>query len=157
MKLPPEAFEFYVGLGVERSYQLVAEHYGVTKVAVAKRAKRDDWQERLRRLEDRAREESDKRSQEGLEAVRARQLKAVRFLQAKAIEVIRDQPPEKAVRAASALNIAWKHELLLLGEPTERQANVEEVIRREYERWMVLEEEDDDDEGPAPEQARALP
>ena len=66
-----------------------------------------------------------------LEAVRQRQLKESRFLLARSLQVLKDEPPERGIRAASAINVAWKHELLLLGEPTERQANVEELIKRE--------------------------
>lgn len=49
-KLPPETFEFYVGLGLGRTYQAVADHYGVSKRAVAKRAAKDKWQPRLEAL-----------------------------------------------------------------------------------------------------------
>ena len=141
-KLPPEAFDHYLELGVDRSYQAVAERYGVSKVAVVQRAKRDRWQERLRELEKKAREQADKKAVETLEAVRERQLKAARIVQARALEAMRILPPERAIKAAAALQIAWKHELLLLGEPTERTANMEEVVRREYERWMGSEEAD---------------
>ena len=142
-KIPPEAFHFYAEMGVERSYQAVADQYGVSKVAVVKRAKKENWQARLRELEGRAREEADKKAVDSLEVVHARQLKASRYLQARAVEAMTGLPPEKAIKAASALNIGWKHELLLLGEPTERQANVEEITKREMARWLVA----DDDEG----------
>ena len=46
-KIPEEAFEFYVGLGPHRSYQAIADHYGVTKRAITKVAVRDGWTERL--------------------------------------------------------------------------------------------------------------
>jgi hypothetical protein len=139
-KLPKNAFDFYVELGVERSYQAVADRFGVTKVAVVNCAQRENWQERLRTLEAEAREKSDKKAVETLEAVRERQLKAARFLMAKALEAMAKLPPEQAIRAAPALSIAWKHELLLLGEPTDRQANVEEITKRELARWLVVED-----------------
>lgn len=140
-KLLPNAFDFYVELGPERSYRAVAEHFGVTKVTVVNRAKQEDWQGQLRKLEDEARAESSKKNANTMQAIHERQLKAVRLLQARAVEVLRTQPPEKGIRAANALCAACKHELLLIGEPTERQANVEEIVKREYERWMTVAEE----------------
>lgn len=144
-RLPPEAFEFYFSLGTERSYQAVAEHFGAAKVTVTRLAKEENWQGRLRELEQKARERSEKRIVEEMDAVRERHVKAARILQAKALEALRSLPPTQAIKAAAALAIGWKHELLVLGEPTERNANVAEVIRSEYERWMVPVEEDEDD------------
>ena len=46
-RIPPEAFSHYVSLGPGRSYQAVAEHFGVSKRAIVARAKAEDWQERL--------------------------------------------------------------------------------------------------------------
>ena len=54
-KLPPDAFHYYVGLGVNRSYQAVAEKYGVSKRAVTSRAVQEDWQGRVVSLCARAR------------------------------------------------------------------------------------------------------
>ncbi len=147
-KLPADAFERYVALGPERSYQAVADHYGVAKITVTRRAKAEGWQERVRELEAKAREKSDEKIVEMMEVVRDRHIKAARFLQAKSLEALRNLPPEKAVKAATALAIGWKHELLILGEPTERQATVEEVIKREYERWMIPADEKEDEEEP---------
>ena len=146
-KLPADAFDYYVELGVDRSYRAVADHYGVSKVAVVNRAKKELWQDQLRDLERQARQRTEKKAVDQMEAVHERQLKAARYLQSRAIEAMRGQPPEKAIRAAGALSIGWKHELLLLGEPTERQSNVEEIIKREYERWMVVEGGDDAGDG----------
>ena len=42
-----EAFEFYYSLGDVRSYQKVAEEYGVTLKAVAQWSKSFNWQERI--------------------------------------------------------------------------------------------------------------
>ncbi len=141
-KIPPGAFHFYAEMGMERSYQAVADHYGVSKVAVVKRAKKGNWQARLRELEARAREEADKKAVDSLEVVHARQLKAARYLQSKAVEAMKSLPPERAVKAAAALNIGWKHELLLRGEPTERQANVEEIIKRETRELLKVVNDD---------------
>jgi hypothetical protein len=138
-KLPPEAFDFYLELGLDRSYREVADHFGVSKVSVAARAKKENWQGRLREVEKEAHRRAEEKAVAAMEAVRERQLQGARFLQARALEALRGLPPEKGVRAAAALNIAWKHELLLLGDPTERQAQtIEEVVRRESERWLAL-------------------
>ena len=136
-RLPAEAYEHYLELGANRSYQAVADHFGVSKVCVTNRAKKEGWQDRLRELERESRQRSERKAVDELDAVRERQLKAARFLQARAIEALKQLPAEKAVRAASALSIGWKHELLLLGEPTERQATMEELIKREYSEWMT--------------------
>ena len=141
-KLPQEAFEYYLELGMDRSYQSVADHFGVSKVAVVNRGKKERWQDRLRNLERRSRERSEHKALDDMDAVRQRQLKAARYVQTRALEAMRTLPAEKAARLASALSVGWKHELLLLGEPTERQSNVEEIIRREYEEWMSPEEDD---------------
>lgn len=46
-RLPPEAFEFYIGLGADRSYQTLAKHYGISKRSVSKLATKERWQERF--------------------------------------------------------------------------------------------------------------
>ena len=143
-KLPTESFEYYLGLGVGRSYRAVAEHYNVSKVAVTNRGTKEGWQARIAELERQARARAEEKAVDELDAVRARHLKEARFLQARALQVLKDQPPEKGIRAANALAIAWKHELLLLGEPTERQASVDELIKTETrELLMVVDDEDD--------------
>ena len=139
-RLPREAVDAYLTMGGDRSYQAVADKFGVSKTSVVTRAQKEDWQGRLQRLEAEAHEKAERKAVENMQAVRARQLKAARFLQARALEVLQSLPAEKGVKAAAALNIAWKHELLLLGEPTERQANVEEITKREMARWLVFDD-----------------
>lgn len=147
-RLPPDAFACYAALGPDRSYQAVAERFGVSKAAVGRRAKLEGWQERVAELEERARQESEEDAVEELKAVRERQLQGARFLQARALEALKTLPPDKGIRASNALQVAWRHELLLLGEPTERQASVEEVTKRELARWLKVpksKESGDDD------------
>lgn len=137
--LPPDAMEFYFSLGAERSYQAVADHFGVAKITVTRLATEEQWQERIRALEQEAREKSEKRIAEQMDAVRERHVQSARILQAKALEALKSLPPDKAIRAASALSIGWKHELLVLGEPTERNAlSVEEVTRQEINALSTL-------------------
>jgi len=140
-RIPAGAYEDYLALGTERSYQALADRYGVSKTAIVKRAKRDQWQNRLAELEHQAQQIAEQKAVDEMGAVRERHLKEARFLQARALQALKDLPPEKGIRAAAALGIAWRHELLILGEPTERQASVEETIKREYDRWMVQEGE----------------
>ena len=129
-RIPAEAYEDYLAMGVQRSYRALADRYGVSKVAIYKKAKKEGWQSRLANLERQARERAEEKAIDEMEMIRERQLKEVRFLRARLLQVLRDLPPEMGIRAAAALNIAWKHELLLLGEPTDRDAHtVEEIIR----------------------------
>ncbi len=145
-KIPLEAFYYYAEMGVDRSYQAVADHYGVSKVAVTKRAKKENWQGRLRELEQQAREELNKKTVETIQAVKARQLKATRFVQSRTLEVLKNTPGEKGLKAVAALNIAWKHELVLLGEASERtELSVEEITKSEIRDLLVV----DEDEAPS--------
>ncbi len=54
-KIPTDAFDHYFSLGPGRSYQQVADQYGVTKRAVTALAKRESWQARLAEVEEKAR------------------------------------------------------------------------------------------------------
>ena len=141
-KIPEDAFGYYLSLGAGRSYEAVAQKYKVSKKAVTNAAAREEWQKRIEKIEREAREIAEEKAVDEMVAVRGRHLKEARFLQARALQVLKDQPPEKAIRAAAALNIAWKHELLLLGEPTERQANVEELIRKETRELLKVVNDD---------------
>lgn len=146
--LPSDALEYYVSLGADRSYQAVADHFGVAKITVTRTATDERWQERIRDIEQKAREKSEKRIADQMDAVRERHIASARILQAKALEALKSLPPEKAIRAASALAIGWKHELLILGEPSERTAlSVEETTRREIRDFLTVEEEEDEDDG----------
>jgi len=136
-KLPPECFDYYVGLGVGRSYQAVADRYGCSKGAVTSRATKEDWQGRLAKLEREARVKSDEKAVESLEQVNERHLKIARTLQRKALEALRSLPLADARDVIRALDLGVKQERLVLGEPSERAAlNVEDKIEREYERWL---------------------
>ena len=142
-KIPPEAFDFYVSLGPSRSYEAVADRFSVSKRSVTRHALKDGWQERLRTIETKARESSDQKTQETLEAIRTRHLKGLRFLQAKALEVLKNASIETASDAARVLTTALKEERVIIGEPSERTAvTIEDVIKREYARWMVPDEEE---------------
>ena len=141
-KIPPDAFDHYVALGEGRSYAAVAERYGVTKQAVTKCAARERWQQRLSQIEAKSRVQSERNALEGMAAIRERHFAAARVIQAKALEALRSMSLESALDAVRALDIGIKQERILLGEPSERTAiSIEEVIKREYERWMAEPEE----------------
>ena len=137
-KLPADAFDYYFSLGPQRSYQSVAEKHGVSKRAVTALAKRERWQERIKDLEAKARESSDKKKLETLEERNERHLTALRFIQARAIEALKKMPIEAAMDAVRAYNLSLRDERVILGDPTDRTAvSIEDTIKREYERWMV--------------------
>lgn len=140
-KIPHDAFDYYMSLGPNRSYQAVAEKYGVTKRAVTKLAVRERWQERVAEIERKAREASDQRAVEAIEAVTARHLKALRVIQGKALESLKQLRLSSAMEAVRALDMAIRQERLVYGEPSDRTAlSLEDKIRTEYKRWMVSEE-----------------
>ena len=74
-KIPEDAFAQYVSMGVERSYQALADMLGVTKRAVTKLAARDKWSERLSKIEKDVREKCDKRLVETLEQMYERHMR----------------------------------------------------------------------------------
>lgn len=143
-RIPPDALEYYLALGPDRSYQKVADHYGVSKRAVTKLAARERWQEKVVELERKARESAEKKALESLEGMNLRHLKSLKIVQGKALEALRSMPLTTAMEAVRALDMAIRQERLIRGEPSDRTAiSVEEVIRREYERWMLPEENGD--------------
>jgi len=153
-KVPEDAFERYVALGPGRSYELLADRLGVDKRTVSRAATREGWTARLSKIHEEARAATDRRLVSDLQAVRERQLKEARFLQAQALRAMKDATPKEAVKVAAALNIGWKHELLLLGDPTERsELSVEEVTKREIH--SLLTSDDDLDEWEADEAQEA--
>jgi hypothetical protein len=140
-KIPPDAFDYYVSLGVERSYQEVAKRYGVSKAAVVNLAKRESWQQRIAQMEAKVREQSEKKAMESMAAVRERHLAASRIVLGKGLEALRNMSLESAMEAVKAIDLAMKQERLILGEPSERTALSVEDIRQRYERWTREEEE----------------
>ncbi len=119
-KLPSDAFSHYLGLGPDRSYQAVAQHYGVSKQAVTKAAQRESWQERLQKVERQAREGVDRRVVETLETMNDRHLKTLRLIQRKALEALSSMPLGTAMEAVRALDISIAKERLVRGEPSDR-------------------------------------
>ena len=144
-KLPAEAFSFYVGLGAERSYQLVAEHYGVVKQTVVATAARESWQEKLAEMERAQRAAAEQRARETLDEMNERHLRILQVVQKKALEALRTMPLGTAMEAVRALDLAVRQERVIRGEPSDRTAvTVEELIKREHARWMGTGDADGD-------------
>lgn len=154
-RIPPDAFTFYFGLGSDRSYQAVADRYGVSKRSVTKLAVQENWQDRVATLGRKARENSDQRILETLEDMNERHLKTLRVIQGKALETLKAMPLASAMEAVRALDMSIGKERLIRGEPSDRTAvSVEETIKREYERWMLTDGNGEGNDG-APEDTEA--
>ena len=136
-KIPPEAFLYYANLGASRTYEAVAAHYGVSRRGVADHAKRERWQERLAELDEQARERTESAALESIAAMNERHLKIAKYMQSKGLEALQSGKMEFLGRATRALSVGIDLERLVRGEPTERVDNVEALIRREYDRWLV--------------------
>ena len=137
-KLPIEAFEYYFALGPGRSYRDVAEHFGASKTAVANMAEREGWQQRIAEREEKVRQESEQKSNESIEEMRARHLKLLRLMQHKALEVLQRAPLERTIDGIKTLDLVIRQERVARGEPSEHTTvTIEDTIKREYERWMV--------------------
>ena len=142
--MPADCFDYYVGLGADRSYQAVADHFGVSKTAVVNKATKENWQERVDRLEANAREAADQKLGESLEQMAVRHLRSYKAVQAKALETLKNMSLDNAMDAVRALDLAVKGERLTRGEPSDRTAlSVEDAIRREFDRWTVIEDENE--------------
>ena len=138
-KIPIDAFEYYFSLGCGRSYRAVARKYNVSKTAVSKIAERENWQGRIEDREMKAREAADKKAVETLEQINDRHIKVCKLIQRKAIEALQAMPLTTAMEAVRALDLAIKQERLIRGEPTDRSAvAVEDIIKTEYDRWLMV-------------------
>lgn len=144
-KLPGDAFSFYMSQGPDRSYQSVADKYGVSKRTVTNTAVRERWKERAADIEAKARARTDEKILESREEMNMRHLKMWRFVQTKALETLKNASMETGPDAVRALESGIKGERLIRGEPTERTESVEAIIRGEYERWLVPVNEAEDE------------
>ena len=144
-KIPGDAFQAYFATGPERSYQELANRYGVSKRSITRLATKENWSERMRKIEREARERADRRAGETLDEMNERHLRIAKAIQAKALESLRSLPMEKAIEAVRALDLGVRQERLVRGEPTERQANVEEITRQEIRELLVRVEPEDND------------
>ena len=114
-KIPPDAFAFYLGLGLSRTYQAVAERYSVSKRAIATRAKKEKWQERLSEEELAVRKRAEKKAVDSIETVNEQHLKVMRYIQGKSIEALKTMQIENAMDAVKAYALALDKERQLRG------------------------------------------
>jgi hypothetical protein len=142
-KLPADSFEAYVAMGPERSYQAIATKYHCSKQAVTKKAAKERWQERLDEIEAEARRNSDKRVVQTLRDLNEKQLKLWQLVESRALQALRDHTLASAMDAAKALDLATKNIRLILGEATERTENIEQTVRREFDRFLTTASDDD--------------
>ncbi len=148
-KIPEDAFAQYVAMGVERSYQALADVLGVTKRAITKIGAREGWAARLAKIEQTARERSDQRLAETLEEIRSRHLKTLRAMNARALSALQQFPLNSGMEAMRAAEMVIKLERLIVGEPSERtEVGIEEITRREVAKFLevAVDGDDDDDE-----------
>jgi len=146
-RIPVDAFDYYYSLGPTRSYQAVAEKYGVSKRAVTKRASQERWQQRIVDLEQRARQRSDERVIETIEGMQSRHLKTLNAVFGRAIEALRNMPLESAMDAVRTIEMVIRQERLIRGDPNAPSSiDIEKLIKSEYQRLLV---DEDDERGPA--------
>jgi hypothetical protein len=137
-RLPPEALAYYLSLGPGRSCEAVRKHFNVSKRTVVKRSVREHWQQKVAEFEAKARAAAEQKAGDDLEAMNERHLKSTRVVQGKALEALRAMPLDTAMNAVRALDLAMRRERRIRGEPTEgATVDVEKLVRREHERWMV--------------------
>jgi hypothetical protein len=145
-KIPPEAFDFYVSLGHQRTYQQVADKYGVTRRGVQKVADRDNWGERLDAIEREVQERAEKALVESVAEVRARHLKMLKGISGRAVKAIAEHPLETGMEGIRAAEIAIKLERIIVGEPSERtEHTIAETTRQEMDRFLSRADEMDDE------------
>ncbi len=134
-RIPDRAFEDYFGQGANRSYQELADRYGVSKRAVVKRATQERWQERVRERDEKTMEVVASKVEETIESLNSRHLRVLKAIQAKALEALKALPMTTAMDAVRSLEITIRQERLIHGEPTDR-GDVTALIKQEHERWM---------------------
>lgn len=118
MKLPPEAYSYYLGLGASRSYALVAKHYGCSKRSVTVRAVRDGWTAKLKASQKRLVAVVEMATEESVAQMCERHLAQLQLVQRKAMDALATFPIETAADAVRLMILALRHERLVRGEYT---------------------------------------
>lgn len=110
MRLPPTAFAYYLGLGPERSYQKVAEYYGVSRQAVAKRGRKENWRKQISIHDEQERQRANQEASDNLAEMNDRHLKTSQVIQKKALESLRATNTMRPKEAAMVLVAGMKIE-----------------------------------------------
>lgn len=146
-RLPVDAFDFYYALGPARSYQSVAAHFAVSKRTVTSLAVHEGWQQKVVDLERRARERSDTKIAETIEAMQTRHIKTLQAVLGRALEALRAMPLTSAMEAVRAIEMVLRQERLIRGDGGGKSfEEIEARVRGELNMVMVAPGEDDDDE-----------
>lgn len=144
-RIPVDAFDYYVSLGPERSYEAVAAHFGVSASGVKKASARDHWQSRLAQIDTEVQARLVQRIVDEIDEMRDRHLKTVRAIMGRALKALQQFPLTSGMEAVRAAELAIKLERLVMGEASERtEINTDDVIRQEMKRWLVPRDADID-------------
>jgi len=100
VKLPPEAFDYYVNLGIERTYQAVANYFGVAKRTVTLHAAKENWGDRLTTLRKAVTGESKQSSKNTLDHADIRHMTRISEYQTALHEVLNVQRFKGLIAAA---------------------------------------------------------
>jgi hypothetical protein len=145
-KLDNTAFDFYVGLGLGRSYKQVGEHFGANKRTVVRTAIRENWQERLEAIEQKSREAIDERLATELQEMQVRHLKLLRAMGSRAAKAVAELPLNTGMEGIRAAETVIKLERLLAGEPGEATAlTVARVTKDEVAKLITTQPEEADE------------
>lgn len=143
-----DAFALYVALGHERSFETVAEHYGVSRRGIQYVADRDTWTKRLAKIEDAAKERVHEQMVESVTEMRARHLQTLRVVSARALEALRDHPIRSGMDAVRAIKIVISLERAITSaEAGDAQRALKELQQRESDALLVDAEEVESEQG----------
>ncbi len=137
-KLTEDAFGYFVSLGAARRYQDVVDHYKVSKRTVVAAAKRENWAERLAKIDRDAQVNADLKLQETVEAMKIRHSKMLRAMATRAAKGLQEFPLTTGMEAIKAAEMVIKLERLLAGEPGDRtEIDIKEVTKREIQTLLT--------------------
>jgi hypothetical protein len=137
------AFAHWIAQGEKRSQYLTAKVFKVSRRAIGKCARRNNWYQRLGDIERDAREKSDRRLSETLADTRQRHLKMLRVVAAKGLQALQERNIGSAMDGCRAIEMAIKLERVILGEPGDNNTlTIESVTRRELESLITLDDGD---------------
>ena len=147
-KLGIDAFEHYFALGAGRSYQAVADRFGVSKRAVTDLAKRERWQEQVAEREQQVRASAEQKAVETMEQMNDRHLTLLKAMGARAVHALKEHPLSTGMEAIRAAETVIKMERLVAGDATQRTAvTVEQVTRQEIDRLVATDADGDAESG----------
>jgi hypothetical protein len=140
-RIPRDAFEVYVSLGPTRSYQALAERFGVDKRSIVRHAAKERWAERFEKIQAEAQAAIDKKLAEGLQEMQERHTKLLRGMATRVAQAIKEYPLTSCMDAIRAGEILIKMERIIAGQASERtELSVEEVTREEIHELLVKDE-----------------